>query len=56
LIYICSRPLIFFLASIAQNKAAKTGQSEAKAINSMAFLVTMKRVGKPKEVAHAIAF
>tara|TARA_B110001469_G_C9311112_1_gene168028 strand:- start:109 stop:243 length:135 start_codon:yes stop_codon:yes gene_type:complete len=44
------------LASIAQNKAAKTGQSEAKAINSMAFLVTMKRVGKPKEVAHAIAF
>jgi hypothetical protein len=56
LIYICSRPLIFFLASIAQNKAAKTGQSEAKAINSRASLVTLKRIGKPEELAHAIAF
>ena len=44
------------LASIAQNKAAKTGQSEAEVINSMASIVPMKRVGKPEEVANAIGF
>lgn len=44
------------LQSIAENKAAKTGQSADEVLKGMAAIVPMKRVAQPEEVANAVAF
>ncbi|MBD79692.1 MAG: short-chain dehydrogenase [Crocinitomicaceae bacterium] len=44
------------LSSIVENKAIKTGDSTENVLQAMANQVPMKRVGKPEEVANAIAF
>lgn len=44
------------LQSIAENKAAKTGQPASEILAGMATAVPMKRVAEPSEVANAVAF
>lgn len=44
------------LKSIIENKAKRTGKSEAEVLNDMANTSPMKRVAEPEEVANAIAF
>jgi 3-oxoacyl-[acyl-carrier protein] reductase len=44
------------LQSIAETKAAKTGQSVEEIFAEMASEVPMKRIAQPEEVANAIAF
>jgi 3-oxoacyl-[acyl-carrier protein] reductase len=44
------------LSGIVSNKANKTGQSEEAVLRSMEEAVPAKRVGKPEELAAAIAF
>lgn len=44
------------LKSIIENKAAKTGQSIHELTQNMANEVPLKRIGKPEEIANAVAF
>ena len=44
------------LQSIAETKAAKTGQSVEEIFAEMAAEVPLKRIAQPEEVANAIAF
>ncbi|NCP45903.1 MAG: short-chain dehydrogenase [Flavobacteriales bacterium CG18_big_fil_WC_8_21_14_2_50_32_9] len=44
------------LKSIIENKATKTGQSINELAQNMANEVPLKRIGKPEEIANAVAF
>lgn len=44
------------LKSIIENKAEKTGQSTTNLAQNMANEVPLKRIGKPEEIANAVAF
>lgn len=44
------------LQSIAENKANQLGLSAKKVLNAMALDTPLKRIGKPEEVANAVAF